>query len=70
VRFSFDVPAWAKTPLSVAATVKYRKFNNRYARWALQDDDVVLPIVDVAADAIVIPIRERVEASEIAPVSG
>jgi hypothetical protein len=64
VTYDFTVPSWAKTPLSVSAIVKYRKLNQRYARWALKDDNIALPIVDVASDAITIPLRARIEASD------
>jgi hypothetical protein len=64
VTYRFTVPAWAKSPLSVGATVRYRKLNVRYARWVLKDDNLVLPIVDVASDAITVPLRERVEAED------
>ena len=66
VTYNFAVPSWAKNPLNVGAVVEYRKLNNRYARWALKDDKLILPVVDVASDAITIPIRERVEAAETA----
>lgn len=62
VTYSFTVPSWAKSPLVVSAVVRYRKFNQRYAAWALQDENVELPIVDVASDAITIPLRQRLEA--------
>lgn len=64
VTYDFTIPSWAKTPLSVSAIVRYRKLNARYARWALKDESIQLPIVDVASDAITIPIRPRVEASD------
>ncbi len=64
VTYNFTVPSWAKSPLNVGAIVRYRKFNNRYARWALQDATLELPIVDVASDAITIPVRERMEAMD------
>lgn len=55
----FEVPAWAKSPLTVSATVRYRKFNNRYARWALGSPEAELPIVDVARDSMQLPVREK-----------
>ena len=67
VTYDFTVPSWAKNPLSVSAVVKYRKLNNRYARWALKDETLLLPVVDVAQDAISVPLRERVEASDSTP---
>lgn len=61
VQYSFKVPSWAKSPLTASAVVRYRKFNNRYGRWALKDPTIRLPIVDVARDAISIPVRHKAE---------
>lgn len=57
VEYAIKVPHWAKSPLTVSAVLRYRKLNNRYARWALKDDWQELPIVDVARDAITIALR-------------
>lgn len=59
VEYAFVVPTWAKGPLSVTAVLRYRKFNAQYAKWALQDPNVELPIVDVARDAIQLPLRDK-----------
>jgi hypothetical protein len=59
VEYAIPVPAWAKSPLSVSATVRYRKLNNQYGRWALKQPEAILPIVDVARTAISIPVREK-----------
>lgn len=61
VSFTFKIPAWAKGPLIIASTLKYRKLNDRYARWALKDKYEALPIIDMARDTLVIPIRIRRE---------
>jgi hypothetical protein len=63
VPYEFAVPSWAKGPLTVSAVVRYRKFNNRYARWALKDPTIKLPITDVARDTLLLPLRTRKEAS-------
>jgi hypothetical protein len=55
------VPGWAKTPLSVSATLKYRKLNERYAAFALGEHYIPVPIVDIAWDALQIPLRTRLE---------
>jgi hypothetical protein len=65
VTYQFDVPSWVKSPLSVSAIVKYRKFNNRYARWALQDDSIEIPIVDVARTSLTIPVRMKPEVDQL-----
>ena len=55
--YTFTVPGWAKEPLTAVAIIKYRKFNQRYARWALDHPNPVLPIVDMARDTLTIPLR-------------
>jgi hypothetical protein len=62
VTYRLKVPAWAKSPMNLYAVVCYRKLNNRYAKWALKDEHVVLPIVDVASDSLKVPLREKTEA--------
>lgn len=61
VRYSFEVPAWVKSPLTVTATLKYRKLNERYAKWALKDQYVKIPVVDLAWSSLAIPIKIRKE---------
>ncbi|MFW2439686.1 MAG: multiheme c-type cytochrome [Arenicellales bacterium] len=61
ITYKFKVPFWAKSPLSVSSTVKYRKFNIKYARWALENDQIDLPVVDMARNSMIIPLRERAE---------
>ncbi len=57
VNFSFDIPYWAKSPLTLVASMNYRKFNTRYAKWVLQDDYRALPITEMARDSLIIPLR-------------
>jgi len=61
VDYAFVVPSWVKSPLTVTATLKYRKLNERYARWALKDQYVEIPVVDLAWDSLSIPIKIRKE---------
>ena len=63
VDYSFDVPTWAKSPLTVTAVLRYRKLNIRYAKWALGEEAAELPIVDMARAAIVIPVLDKPEVS-------
>jgi hypothetical protein len=69
VAYRVKVPAWAKSPMNLYAVVRYRKLNNRYAQWALKDEHIRLPIVDVASDSLKVPLREKAEvvAQELAP---
>jgi len=59
VDYQFNVPGWAKGPLSITAVLRYRKLNIRYAKWALKQENVELPIVDVAKDTLTIPLRDK-----------
>lgn len=59
--FSFKVPDDAKGPLTATATLKYRKLNNRYARWALKDERVELPIVEMASTSLLLPVKIKPE---------
>lgn len=58
-KYTFAVPAWVKGPLIATATLKYRKLNNRYARWALEEKYRDLPITDMARDSLVIDIYKE-----------
>lgn len=65
--FSFKVPDDAKGPLIVTAGLKYRKFNNRYARWALKDNKVELPVVEMATSSMLLPIKIKPEVAVVEP---
>ncbi|RMH16613.1 MAG: hypothetical protein D6698_09450 [Gammaproteobacteria bacterium] len=56
VEYTFDIPNWVKSPLTISATVRYRKFNIDYAKWALDDDHIDPPIIDVAQETITVPV--------------
>ena len=58
---SFSIPSWTKESIVVSAVLRYRKSNNRYARWALKDNEMRLPVVDVARDSITVPVRIKPE---------
>ena len=64
--YSFNVPNWAKGPLVINATLKYRKLNERYARWALKEQYQPIPIIDVARDSLAIPLKIRSELGDLA----
>jgi hypothetical protein len=61
VEYSFVIPAWAKSPLTVTASLKYRKLNDRYARWALKDKYIQIPAVNLAWTSLDLPLRLRQE---------
>lgn len=65
VNYNFKIPAWAKSPLTVGATVRYRKLNNQYGRWALKKPNAELPIVDMARASLLLPVREK---PKVAPI--
>lgn len=57
--YELEIPHWAKGPLIVGASLKYRKLNTRYARWALGDQYQRLPITTMAKDNLVIELRHE-----------
>jgi hypothetical protein len=59
VAYAFEVPSWAKSPLSITAALFYRKLNERYARWALGDAYVPIPAVNMAWDSLQVPLEVR-----------
>lgn len=62
--YRFRVPSWVKTPLSITATLKYRKLNERYATFALGENYVPVPIVDMAWDSLQVSVRTRMEVDQ------
>ena len=61
IEFEFEIPDWASNPLVITATLNYRKLNERYARWALKEDYVTIPIIPMARDTLVIPLKIKPE---------
>lgn len=61
VEYRFEVPSWAKSPLTVTATLKYRKLNQRYALWALKEQYTEIPAIEMAWDSLSIPLKIRRE---------
>jgi hypothetical protein len=59
LRYRFTIPDWVKSPLLVTATLKYRKLNDRYARWALGKAYAPIPVVDMARNTLTIPVYMR-----------
>lgn len=59
VQYGFKLPAWVEGPVTIRARLRYRKFNIRYARWALKKDELQLPIVDMASATVTIPIYNK-----------
>jgi hypothetical protein len=59
LQYRFRIPDWVKSPLTVTATLNYRKLNDRYARWALGEAYQPVPVVDMARDTLVIPLFVR-----------
>ena len=65
VNYQFEIPYWAKGPLTINATLKYRKLNTRYAKWALKEKYRKLPIVDMARDSEIIEVRHEPKVGSI-----
>jgi len=61
VNYSFKIPFWVKSSVTVTATVRYRKLNQKYAEWALKQPNIKLPIIDLSRSSVTIPIRKRPE---------
>lgn len=61
VEFGFEIPSWAKSPVTVISTLKYRKLNQKYSLWALKEQYKDLPVVDVAWDSLSIPLHIKNE---------
>lgn len=59
--YTFTIPDDVKGFLHISARLQYRKLNNRYARWALQDDFLELPIVEMARVSVQIPLKIKPE---------
>ena len=55
-RYSFTIPEKTIGPLKVSARLRYRKFNQKYATWALGKNGKDLPIVDLASDELIVPL--------------
>ena len=69
ISYEFAIPYWARSPLSVSAVLKYRKFNTRYAVWALKEEYQPLPVVDMARHILSLPIRVQPEATDMSVTS-
>lgn len=61
VKYNFNIPSWVKSPIIINATLKYRKFNQKYAAWVFKTPKISLPIVDMANKTISVPIKIRLE---------
>ncbi len=61
VEYNFTVPYWAKSPLTLTASIRHRNFNQKYARWALDDEDINLPITNISEKSINIPLVTKPE---------
>lgn len=61
VKYTFEIPGWVKSPLTITTALKYRKLNERYAKWALKDKYVKIPVLDLAWDSLDVPIHIRKE---------
>ncbi|MES9902567.1 MAG: cytochrome c family protein, partial [Sedimenticola sp.] len=57
--YSFTIPKSAKGLLTITAKLRYRKFNMKYAKWALGEDIIDLPIVNMAKDQMTIQIIDN-----------
>lgn len=57
VEYQLNIPAWAKSPITVYATLKYRKLNKKYSDWVMQGKSYTkTPVIDVARTSLQIPV--------------
>ena len=53
VEFDLIVPDWATSPLTISATLKFRKLNQKYLDWVnLKQSVDTNPIIDIARDSV------------------
>ncbi len=53
VEFDLTVPDWAISPLTISATLKFRKLNQKYLDWVNLEQSVdTNPIIDIARDSV------------------
>ena len=59
LKFNFLLPDWATSPITLSATLKYRKLNPKYMKWVEQEFDIVEnPIVDIARNSRRVPLKK------------
>jgi hypothetical protein len=57
VEYEVKIPDWATSPLTISATLKYRKLNQKYLDWVnLKQKIKENPIVDISRDSIQVPL--------------
>jgi hypothetical protein len=63
--YQFKIPDDVKSPLIVTAGLNYRKLNNRYAKWALKDENIRLPVVEMASTSLVLSVKNKPDVATI-----
>lgn len=57
VEYQVKVPDWATSPLTISATLKFRKLNQKYLDWVnLKEEVKHNPIIDMSRDSIQVPL--------------
>lgn len=64
--FEFEIPSWAISPIQVSTALKYRKLNKKYTAWALENEHLSLPVVDMARDSLLIPLKRQPDVHQVA----
>ena len=59
VRYAFKMPANASGPVSITATVKYRRFNQHFIDFGMAKHHYEVPIVDMASETRTITVGEN-----------
>lgn len=50
--YKFNISKGSVSPLTISTRLRYRKLNDKYARWALGEKALQMPIVDMAEDEV------------------
>jgi len=59
VEYELNIPDWATSPVSISATLKFRKLNQKYFNWVIKNQKInENPIIDIARDSIVVPLHK------------
>lgn len=63
VNIELNIPKNTKGPITLHASIRYRKFTPEYEKWVFEDKQIDIPVVEVARTTIVVPIKIEAPAS-------
>ncbi len=59
----FDLPGHTKGPITIHASLRYKKFNDAYKNWVFDSQLIEIPVIEVTRSTISIPVKIEVPAS-------